>query len=214
MKPGPRNGRGRPRAHTGREEVILDAAYRAFTKSGYHETSMEEIARHGRIGHGAIYRYFGTKLDLFKRVVERAAVRVANIVASETPSASRSLADYEAQLWRIGERLAALVDEEPAIVRFLIEEAHGVDPAVDRVVDAVMTAFADFTGEYFKHGKKLKYLRSDLDVAVTSRLVNAMILEGVRQLGQRSSRSARRAWMQALIRLMLEGVRAPGRNRS
>jgi AcrR family transcriptional regulator len=204
----PASGRGRPRAHEGREEDVLDVAFRAFTKRGYHETSMEEIARHGRIGHGAIYRYFGTKVDLFKRVVERAATRVANIVASETPAASKSLADYEAQLWRIGERLAALVDEEPAIVRFVIEEAHGIDPAVDRVLDAVMAAFADFTGEYLKHGKKLKYLRADLDVAVTSRLVNAMILEAVRQLGQRTSPSARRPWMQGLIRLMLSGVRA------
>jgi AcrR family transcriptional regulator len=203
-----RAARGRPRVHEGREDDVLAVAYRAFTERGYHDTRMEQIARQGRIGHGAMYRYFGTKLDLFKRVVERAATRVAAIVASEQPGAARSLTDYEAQLWRIGGRLEALVDEEPEIVRFVVEEAHGIDPAVDRIVDNVMAAFADFTAEYLRQGKKRGYLRADLDVAPTARLVNAMILEAIGQLGRRSSPAARQAWMRALIRLMLDGVRA------
>ncbi len=208
MKRSAKAPRGRPRAHEGREEDVLAVAYRAFSERGYHETSIEQIARLGRIGHGAMYRYFGNKLDLFTRVVERAAARVAAIVASEQPGDARSLEEYEAQLWRIGGRLEALVDEEPEIVRFVVAEAQGIDPEVDLIVRGVMTAFADFTAEYLKHGKKRGYLRADLDVPLTARLVNAMILEVVGQLGAGSTPKARQAWSSALIRLMLDGVRA------
>jgi AcrR family transcriptional regulator len=200
--------RGRPRAHEGREEDVLAIAYRVFSERGFHETSIERIARLGRIGHGAIYRYFGNKLELFTRVVERAAGRVAGIVASEEPEDAHTLEEYEAQLWRIGGRLEALVDEEPEIVRFVVEESQGIDPYVDRIVGGVMSAFSDFTGEYLKHGKKKGYLRADLDVPLTARLVNAMILEVVSQLGSGSTPKARQAWSSALIRLMLDGVRA------
>jgi TetR/AcrR family fatty acid metabolism transcriptional regulator len=200
--------RGRPRAHEQRQDDILDAAYRTFVKRGFHDTRVEEIARSGRIGHGAMYRYFGTKLDLFKRVVERAAVRVAGIVASEQASGSRSLADYEAQLWRIGQRLEELIADEPEIVRFLLDHASGVDPGVDEIVEAVLGAFAEFTAEYLKHGKKLGYLRPDLDVPATARLINAMILETVRQVGRKKTAATARTWMRALIRLMIDGVRA------
>lgn len=200
---------GRPRAHLGREDKVLQAAYRAFATHGFHDTNMGEIAKAGQMGAGAIYRYFGNKLDLFRQVVRYAAWRVAEIVALENPKKSETLTDYEQQLYRIGERLAALVDGEPRLVRFLLQDARGIDPKVDESLDSLLSSFADFTAEYLKHGKRRRYLRADLDVATSARLVNAMILEAVRQLGDGAGTAARHKWMYALIKLMLHGVRMP-----
>jgi AcrR family transcriptional regulator len=199
---------GRPRAFLGRESKILDAALRTFATRGVTGTTIADVARAGDLGVGAVYRYFGNRQALFRRVVRHATLRVGEIVSLESAAASLDLGDYEQQLYRIGDRLAALVDAEPHLVRFLLEDARGIDPEVDRQLDGLFATFAGFTEGYLHHGKKRGYLRADLDVAVTARLVNAMILEAVRQLGGRSSTRARHKWMYGLVKLMLNGVRA------
>jgi AcrR family transcriptional regulator len=199
---------GRPKAFVGRETKILEAAFRTFAARGFHETAMEDVARAGGMGLGAIYRYFGNKQALFRRVVRYATVRVGEIVAAESPSASLAIDDYEQQLYRIGDRLALLVDAEPKLVRFLVSGARGIDAEVDRTLDSLFDTFAAFTAGYLAHGKKRGYLRDDIDLGVTSHLVNAMILEAVRQLGDHSTTRERHKWMYGLVRLMLNGVRA------
>jgi len=199
---------GRPKAFLGREKKILDAALKVFATRGVVDTTVADVARAGDMGVGAVYRYFGNRQELLRRVVRHAAARVAEIVSIEAATASATIADYEQQLYRIGDRLAVLVEGEPHLVRFLLEDARGFDAEVDHQLDALFDAFAGFTEGYLAHGKKRGYLRDDLDVAVSARLVNAMIFESVRRLGQRSTTKERHKWMYALVRLMLNGVRA------
>jgi AcrR family transcriptional regulator len=199
---------GRPREFLGREKKILDAAVRIFATRGVVDTTIADVARAGDMGVGAVYRYFGNRQELFRRVVRHATARVGEIVSLEAIDASASIADYEQQLYRIGERLAALVEAEPHLVRFLIEDARGIDDEVDHQLDGLFDGFAGFTEGYLAHGKKRGYLRADLDVAVTARLTNAMILEAVRRLGDRSTTKERHRWMYGLVKLMLNGVRA------
>lgn len=52
-----------------REQLIL-AAVRVFSKNGYHETKMQDIATEAGIGKGTIYEYFKTKDDLFLAVYD------------------------------------------------------------------------------------------------------------------------------------------------
>jgi AcrR family transcriptional regulator len=199
---------GRPKAFIGREKKILDAALRLFATRGVAETTVADVARAGDMGVGAVYRYFGNREELFRKVVRHATEKVGEIVVVEAAEASRTIADYEQQLYRIGERLAALVEAEPQLVRFLVEDARGFDAEVDRLLDGLFDAFAAFTETYLAHGKRRGYLREDLDVAVSARLVNAMILEAVRRLGPKSPTRERHKWMYGLVRLMLNGVRA------
>lgn len=192
----------------GREKKILDAALHLFATRGVVETTVADVARAGSMGVGAVYRYFGNREQLFRRVVRHATERVGEIVAAEAAGASGSLGEYEQQLYRIGDRLAALVESEAELVRFVVADARGFDDEVDRQLDALFEAFAGFTEAYLAHGKRRGYLRDDLDVAVTARLVNAMIVEAVRRLGPKSPTRERHKWMYGLVRLMLNGVRA------
>jgi AcrR family transcriptional regulator len=199
---------GRPRAFLGRESKILDAALKLFASRGVVDTTIADVARAGDMGVGAVYRYFGNREQLFRRVVRHATQRVGEIVTVEAANTSVSIGDYEQQLYRIGERLAALVEAEPHLVRFLIEDARGIDDEVDRQLDGLFDVFAAFTEGYLAHGKRRGYLRDELDVAVSARLINAMILEAVRRLGARSTTKERHRWMYGLVKLMLNGVRA------
>jgi len=54
------------------KERILDAAYRALVKRGYHETSMKDIAAEAGVAPGLAHYYFETKEDLLVAAIERA----------------------------------------------------------------------------------------------------------------------------------------------
>jgi TetR/AcrR family transcriptional regulator, mexJK operon transcriptional repressor len=60
----------KPRSTDKREEV-LDIASETFLSKGYDGTSINVMAREAGISKESIYRYFGSKEDLFLAVVER-----------------------------------------------------------------------------------------------------------------------------------------------
>ena len=63
---------------TGREEIsdaVLDAAERLFAAAGPNEVSLRAIAEEAGINYGLVHRHFGTKDELFERLMQRYAER-------------------------------------------------------------------------------------------------------------------------------------------
>jgi AcrR family transcriptional regulator len=56
------------------EERVVAAATDLFLSSGYIETTLEAVAKAARVGVRTVYVRFGTKAELFKRVVDVAIV--------------------------------------------------------------------------------------------------------------------------------------------
>jgi AcrR family transcriptional regulator len=54
------------------KERIVDAAYRALVKRGYHQTSMKDIAAEAGVAPGLAHYYFQTKEDLLVAAIEHA----------------------------------------------------------------------------------------------------------------------------------------------
>ncbi len=54
------------------KERIIEAAYRALVKRGYHETSMKDIAAEAGVAPGLAHYYFETKEDLLVAAIEHA----------------------------------------------------------------------------------------------------------------------------------------------
>ncbi|SNS18829.1 transcriptional regulator, TetR family [Anaerovirgula multivorans] len=52
-----------------RELEIMQAAFKVFTRNGFHEAKIEEIAKKAGIGKGTIYEYFDSKKDLFQQMI-------------------------------------------------------------------------------------------------------------------------------------------------
>ena len=51
-----------------RKEKILEAALLCFNEKGYHKTSIDDIALHGKISKGGIYYHFKSKDELFLKL--------------------------------------------------------------------------------------------------------------------------------------------------
>ena len=68
-----------------REQQILDAAVRVFSRRGYHAASMEEIADLAGISKPMVYAYLGNKEELFVACLRREGARVMAAVAEVAP---------------------------------------------------------------------------------------------------------------------------------
>ncbi|MGI5921544.1 MAG: TetR/AcrR family transcriptional regulator [Syntrophomonadaceae bacterium] len=53
-----------------KRQLIIEAAVQVFSREGYHNARMEEIAAAAGIGKGTIYEYFDSKLQLFQEMLE------------------------------------------------------------------------------------------------------------------------------------------------
>src|SRR5258706_6804614 len=65
-----------------RRETILDAALRAFARSGFEATSVDAIAAEASIAKGTVYLYFESKAEIYLSAI----MHVANKLYAETKS--------------------------------------------------------------------------------------------------------------------------------
>jgi AcrR family transcriptional regulator len=139
-----------------REQQIVGVAEELFAERGYHEVSMEEIARRVGITKPVVYDYFGSKEGLYLACLGRAGDRLyarmeAAVRSEETPDrqlhagalAFFGFAEEHREAWtvlfeevpgRSGELVAkgAAIREQQAglITRLMLDSARdlGVDP--------------------------------------------------------------------------------------
>ncbi len=67
-----------------RRTQILDAAWTCFARSGYHRTTMQDIATEAGISAGAIYRYFQGKEAVLVAINQRSQAVGRALVAAST----------------------------------------------------------------------------------------------------------------------------------
>jgi AcrR family transcriptional regulator len=65
-----------------RREQILDAATRAFARTGFAATSLDDIAAEAGITRVILYRHFESKADMYRAVLDRACTRLAQTVGT------------------------------------------------------------------------------------------------------------------------------------
>jgi AcrR family transcriptional regulator len=79
-----------------REQQMLDAAVRAFSRRGFHAASMDEIADDAGISKPMVYAYLGSKEQLFLACAHREGTRmleaIVAVVGADLPA--------DQQLWR------------------------------------------------------------------------------------------------------------------
>lgn len=65
-----------------REQQMLDAAVQVFSRHGYHDAGMDEIAEAAGISKPMVYAYLGTKEELFVACLHREGTRLLEAVAA------------------------------------------------------------------------------------------------------------------------------------
>jgi len=83
--PATKRGRGRPRIHE--DDVLLEAAFKAFAADGYEGMSVRTVATELGLSHGALNRRFGSKWKIFEAAITHGFTTM--IAAMEADRAAR-----------------------------------------------------------------------------------------------------------------------------
>lgn len=117
---------GVPRRVLSREELLV-AAREVITAHGYAGASVAGIAAHAGVSHGALYRYFPSKVDLFVEVFRDVCDREIRAAGKAAVAAEGPVERIDAVLRNFAERAL----DNPTLAWALIAEP--VDPAVETV---------------------------------------------------------------------------------
>jgi AcrR family transcriptional regulator len=196
-------------ADPGRREAILDAAHTVFARKGYAAAGIADLAGELGIGHGTVYRYFDNKRDVASAVLDRALTRIATVVTAEDATATDDLYAYQAQVERIGHRLYELFAADRALGRLVFFDLGAIDDDLRERLHAAHELFAAYTAGYLRNGVSKGFLRHDLDVDTTARVINGMIFEGAAQVSRTDDpRPLRERWIRAVVTLLFDGMSA------
>ncbi|MDG4821956.1 TetR/AcrR family transcriptional regulator [Asanoa sp. WMMD1127] len=106
---------------------MLDAAVLVFSRRGFHEASMDEIAEEAGISKPMVYAYLGSKDDLFRACVNREGTRllesIVAMVQDDLPA--------DEQLWRGLRGFFGFVGEHRAGWAVLYRQAKSRQPFAD-----------------------------------------------------------------------------------
>lgn len=180
----------------GKDQIALTFMGLAF-RYGFRRTSVEDVARALRISKKTIYEHFASKEALLEHALELAALEQRRRVESlltETTALGRTL-----QATRI-----ALAD-----ARAGFRENPGVDP-VDPEIQAAVNdrVYGPMVRDLLEQGVAAGEFRV-ADVVMTSRFVQVVGMEAVRQLHDDPEGHVEEATVEAVRRLVAGGGEAP-----
>ncbi len=106
-----------------REQIVL-AAIKLFSRKGFHETNLRELAEESGISHGNIYDYVGSKQDIFFLIHEF----IDDIAIEENNRSTENVDDPLEKLRRMVKAEFKLMHEWSDAVLLLYQETHILDP--------------------------------------------------------------------------------------
>src|SRR5829696_140232 len=120
-----------------RRTGILDAALAAFSKSGYHSASIDDIAREAGVSKALIYEHFASKQELYADLIARNARELTQRITAALVGV-----ELEAGVARLAAGLDAFfafVEERRDAWRMLFREAPDSETAavLDRMLEQV-----------------------------------------------------------------------------
>ncbi len=162
----------KPLSRLERQAAILRAAAEAFARSGYAETSMEDIAAEAGITKLIVYRHFDSKEDLYRAVLQQVFDRLAEefiagvaagpqdpgvgarsmlAAAREAPAGFRLLWRHAAREARFAAYAAELRDHAVDASRMLLGGLVA-PPLREWAAHAVVGFLVEATLEWLDHG--------------------------------------------------------------
>lgn len=134
---------------------ILDAATAVFSKRGYHQAQIEEIARRAGVGKGTVYIHFSSKAALFSAVVsegfEEMMSKVREELESELP--------FPRHLEKIVARNVSLYLKNGELSKILFNElSSGVGRDALKEILAARENYVEFLAELLAEGHKRGYI--------------------------------------------------------
>lgn len=164
-------------------DVILKGAWDAFSKLGYHQTRLEDIAHAAGFSKTALYYYYENKEEIFMDLVIREGGKVLENVKSRVESTDCTLDAIE----QYARGVLAIFGEHFNLMMGMMDFEAGIPPnpaqfhkqkeKMARMKETVQS-FQALTAEVIRKGREKGDVTVKLDDAIISEYINS-ILRGI-----------------------------------
>lgn len=127
-----------------RQQRILDAALRVFSRKGYRDASVDEIASESGTSKGGVYFHFPSKDVIYIQLLDRTVARLRTKIEAAMAEHDDPIAKADAAL------LAVLrtFDKHAALARFFMVETLGAGRDIQRRMAETRAEFAAIIREH------------------------------------------------------------------
>ena len=137
-------------------EKILEAAVAVFSKQGFHQARMEEIAQRARVGKGTIYLHFPNKAMLFAAAASEGLDRIMDTIKKDLDS-DLPFPDHFRLLI---ERSISLNLKNGDLSKILFNElSSGIEPEAMKEIRAARARYIVFITDMLEQGCALGYIK-------------------------------------------------------
>lgn len=150
-----------------RRQAILDAALDAFADSGFHETSLDDVARRAGISKALIYEHFDSKQGLFDALLETYVGELMERVMTSVATAN----DAEERLQAGLDGFLSFVEERRGAWRLLIRHSAdaGITTTFERLFDEIAEAIGALMAQEVPATASPEGIEFDMAVAAIAR---------------------------------------------
>ena len=199
-KRGP-NGGGEKR------DRILRAAVKIFSRKGFFNSKVSEIARAAEVADGTIYLYFRNKDDLLISLFEEK-------MGEEVADVRRRIADGGNSLEKLKifiENHMDLLEREAGLVEVLQVELRQSTKFLKDYTPVKFFEYLEIISDILEEGKREGVLRPDLNVSIARRAIFGALDElSLTYILSRKPKYHPTVTAAELCRLLLEGLCVPG----
>lgn len=153
---------------------ILDAAKKAFSSKGYHETSVSDIVSAVGVSQGSFYNYFSNKKEIFKTILEEYGDALCGVFASISMERIINRDSYTQAGEELAMALATLLISDPNLTRIFYWESPGIDPQFDEQIDRTYARLTDYSRQWVETGQRHGFVKKELDSVLVATAVVGM----------------------------------------
>ncbi|MGA2036004.1 MAG: TetR/AcrR family transcriptional regulator [Acidimicrobiales bacterium] len=162
-----------------RRNDILAAAKKVFARSGYHATTIADIARVAKLSYGSIYWYFDSKDDLFHTLMESEAHALREHVTEALATTPRK-GGPDARLHAAVHATFQFFDSDRAVVKLLFRDSYALGDRFEKHLFGVYEGFVDDIEKIIEDAERHK-----LVVDMSPRMVAFAVVTLVGQIAHR-----------------------------
>jgi TetR/AcrR family transcriptional regulator, cholesterol catabolism regulator len=139
---------------------IVDGAARVFSRLGYAQTSLEDVAQAVGINRATLYYYVGTKAELLVSVLTKPVLQITEDIREIRDMDLPPRAKLELTVARHMQNLA---DNYPQLFIFLAENLHVVGDTADPDIAGAAQEYGEIFTGIIREGMKSGAFRDDID---------------------------------------------------
>ena len=153
-----------------RKEQILKISAKIFSQKGYHETFVEDIIKKAKVGKGTFYRYFKSKEDIHITLLKKILIDwEKHAFINPVQLKSDNISDLFKELVKRSIKFFAENDDLCNI--YLRVHRGGVAKIFDPYINEFERKILGYITIYLQEGLKLGFVRSDLNIELTSNII-------------------------------------------